>query len=33
MCEALNDPRPDYVPEGERKDIMKCWIMDFIPYI
>ena len=33
MCEALNDPRPDYVPEGERKDVMKCWIMDFIPYI
>ena len=33
MCEALNNPRPDYVPEGERKDIMKCWIMDFIPYL
>ena len=33
MCEALNDPRPDYVPAGERKDVIQCWIMDFIPYL
>jgi hypothetical protein len=33
MCSALDSPRPDYVPDGERKSIMSCWVMDFIPYL
>lgn len=33
MCSALDSPRPEWVPDGERKDVMKCWVMDFKIYV
>lgn len=33
FCNDLIPLQPEFVPEGERKNIMSCWVIDFITYV